>query len=57
MTNKNLLELKNVSVSFEGFLALDELNISLKKEMCIISQNKFPKMCANIIRIIVLYKA
>ena len=31
MTNKNLLELKNVSVSFEGFLALDELNISLKK--------------------------
>ena len=31
MKNKNLLELKNVSVSFEGFLALDELNISLSK--------------------------
>ncbi len=31
MTNKNLLELKNVSVSFEGFLALDELNITLSK--------------------------
>ena len=31
MINKNLLELKNVSVSFEGFLALDELNISLSK--------------------------
>ena len=31
MINKNILELKNVSVSFEGFLALDELNISLSK--------------------------
>ena len=31
MRNKNLLELKNVSVSFEGFLALNKLNISLKK--------------------------
>ena len=31
MKNKNLLELKNVSVSFEGFLALNELNISLKE--------------------------
>ena len=31
MTNKNLLELENVSVSFEGFLALNNLNISLKK--------------------------
>ena len=31
MRNKNLLELKNVSVSFEGFLALNELNITLKK--------------------------
>ena len=31
MIKKNLLELKNVSVSFEGFLALNKLNISLKK--------------------------
>ena len=31
MRNKNLLDLKNVSVSFEGFLALNKLNISLKK--------------------------
>ena len=31
MRNKNLLELKNVSVSFEGFLALNDLNITLKK--------------------------
>ena len=31
MRNKNLLELKNVSVSFEGFLAINKLNISLKK--------------------------
>ena len=31
MRNKNLLELKNVSVSFEGFLALNNLNITLKK--------------------------
>ena len=31
MTNKNLLQLENVSVSFEGFLALNNLNISLKK--------------------------
>ena len=31
MRTNNLLELKNVSVSFEGFLALNELNISLKK--------------------------
>ncbi len=27
------------------------------KEVCIISLNKFPKMCANIIRKIALYKA
>jgi urea transport system ATP-binding protein len=31
MKTKNLLELKNVSVSFEGFFALKELNIALKK--------------------------
>ena len=31
MRNKNLLELKNVSVSFEGFLALNNQNITLKK--------------------------
>tara|TARA_Y100000991_G_C21897852_1_gene316673 strand:+ start:72 stop:827 length:756 start_codon:yes stop_codon:yes gene_type:complete len=31
MRKKNLLELKNVSVSFEGFLALNDLNITLKK--------------------------
>jgi len=31
MRKNNLLELKNVSVSFEGFFALNELNISLKK--------------------------
>ena len=31
MSNTNLLELKNVSVSFEGFLALNNLNITLKK--------------------------
>ena len=31
MKTKNLLELKNVSVSFEGFFALNELNIALKK--------------------------
>ncbi len=31
MRNNNLLELKNVSVSFEGFLALNDLNITLKK--------------------------
>ena len=31
MKTKNLLELKNVSVSFEGFFALKELNITLKK--------------------------
>ena len=31
MKTNNLLELKNVSVSFEGFLALNELNISLKR--------------------------
>ena len=31
MRNKNLLELKNVSVSFEGFLALNDLSITLKK--------------------------
>ena len=31
MRNKNLLELKNVYVSFEGFLALNDLNITLKK--------------------------
>ena len=31
MRSKNLLDLKNVSVSFEGFLALNKLNISLKK--------------------------
>ena len=31
MNNNHLLELKNVSVSFEGFLALDKLNISLRQ--------------------------
>jgi len=31
MRNKNLLELKNVCVSFEGFFALNDLNITLKK--------------------------
>ena len=31
MKTKNLLELQNVSVSFEGFFALNELNIALKK--------------------------
>lgn len=31
MKNKNLLEIKNVSVSFEGFMALNDLNINLKK--------------------------
>ena len=31
MRNKNLLELKKVSVSFEGFMALNDLNINLKK--------------------------
>ncbi len=31
MKTNNLLELKNISVSFEGFLALNELNISLKR--------------------------
>ena len=31
MKTKNLLELKNVSVSFEGFFALKELNIALKR--------------------------
>ena len=31
MRTNNLLELKNVSVSFEGFLALNGLNISLRK--------------------------
>tara|TARA_B100000242_G_scaffold61451_1_gene37041 strand:- start:414 stop:1169 length:756 start_codon:yes stop_codon:yes gene_type:complete len=31
MKTNNLLELKNISVSFEGFLALNKLNISLKR--------------------------
>ena len=31
MTKDNLLNLKNVSVSFEGFLALNNLNLSLKE--------------------------
>ena len=31
MKTRNLLELKNVNVSFEGFFALKELNITLKK--------------------------
>ena len=32
MDKFNLLDIRNVTVSFEGFLALKELNLSLKEE-------------------------
>ena len=31
MNNKNLLNLIDITVSFEGFLALNKLNLNLKK--------------------------
>ena len=31
MNNKDLLNLINITVSFEGFLALNKLNLNLKK--------------------------